>query len=104
MLNVYYDNSDWQIRSAFRPSVAQTGEQFSINYLIENTKDHRDLITVCVKAPCFNSHYNEEIFSWHRPKRNEYVSEDDATFLWVGLELGAFSKCGFYDWKLFMFR
>lgn len=103
MLNVYYDHSDWQIRAAFKPIIEQKGDKFIINYLIEDTKAHRELITVCVKSPCFNSMYNEEVFSWHRPKLNEYDNEEN-TYLWVQLDLGRFAKCGFYDWKLFMFK
>jgi hypothetical protein len=41
LLNVYYDHSDWQIRAPFHPVIAQQKEKLNINYLIEDSKDHR---------------------------------------------------------------
>jgi len=54
----------------------------------------------CLKGPCCNSNYQGEVFSWHRPKLVEYIS-DDESYIWVQLCLGSFCKSGFYDWALF---
>lgn len=75
-------------------------EHFEINYLIENDKKHRETMLFCVKAPCASPHYNGEVFSWHKPKLVEYVS-DDESYVWVQMKLGTFAKSGFYDWALF---
>ena len=47
------------MRSALRPSIAQVGDKFAINYLIEDIKDHRENVMLCLKAPCQNPHYNQ---------------------------------------------
>lgn len=36
LLNVFYDKSDWQFSSPFKPVISQVGQDFEINYLIEN--------------------------------------------------------------------
>lgn len=36
LLNSYYDNSDWQINSPFKPIISYAGKKFQINYLIED--------------------------------------------------------------------
>lgn len=47
------------MRSALRPSIAQVGDNFTINYLIENIPDHRENVMLCLKAPCQNPLYNQ---------------------------------------------
>jgi hypothetical protein len=54
----------------------------------------------CLKAPCHNPHFNSEVFSWHRPKLFEYVS-DEESYIWVQMNIGTFQKSGFYDWTIF---
>lgn len=99
-LNVYYDNCDWQINSEYNSVIAVSGEPFQVNYLIENIKKYRESLIFCLKAPCYNPHYSEEVFSWHRPQLVEYMS-DGESYIWVQMKLGHFHKCGFYDWTLF---
>jgi hypothetical protein len=99
-LNVFYDNCDWQINSEYNSVVAVQGDRFEVNYLIENIKKSRESITICSKTPCYNPHYNGEIFTWHMPKLVEYVS-DEESYIWAKLNLGVFAKCGFYDWTMF---
>jgi hypothetical protein len=36
LLNVYYDNCDWQINSEYTSVIYVTGDPFQINYLIDN--------------------------------------------------------------------
>lgn len=71
-----------------------------MDYLIENVKKYRESVVICLKAPCYNPYYNGEVFTWHRPKLVEYVS-DEESYIWVQMNLGVFRKCGFYDWTLF---
>lgn len=65
LLNAYYDGTDWQIATPLRAIIAQVGENFSINYLIEDKLSYRNNLLLCLKAPCMDKHYNEEVFSWH---------------------------------------
>ncbi len=34
LLNCYYDSNDWRINDATKPTICQSGEKFTINYLI----------------------------------------------------------------------
>src|SRR5690606_17697059 len=99
LLNCYYASNDWQSNDVSKPTICQCGENFTINYLIENSK-YRDQIIVCLKAPCFNSQYNHYCFSFHKPKLNEYHA-DNYSYLWVQNPFGKFKKSGFYDWILY---
>ncbi len=56
-------------------------------------------MVICLKAPCFNPIFSTEIFSWHKPKLVQYIS-DEESYIWVKMNLGVFKKCGFYDWAM----
>jgi hypothetical protein len=100
LLNVLYDNVDWQFNSPFKPVICQVGEDFEINYLIENKEQFRQNLILCLKAPCMDKHFRKEVFSWHHLKIKEYTKDDDV-YLWVKTHFKTFRTCGFYDWKLF---
>jgi hypothetical protein len=88
------------MNSEFNSVVAVTGEAFEINYLVESARRQRETKVVCIKAPCASPYFHGEVFSWHRPKLVEYIS-DDESYAWVQLGMGKFAKSGFYDWALF---
>jgi hypothetical protein len=58
LLNLFYDDCDWQDNSVFNPIIAQCEEAFTINYLIEKDGIGKETLVLCVKAPCFNSKYS----------------------------------------------
>lgn len=68
LLNVFYDNVDWQLHSPFKPVIVQVGEEFEVNYLIDNKEQYRQNLILCLKAPCMDKHYRGEVFSWHHLK------------------------------------
>lgn len=100
LLNVFYDKVDWQHSSPFKPVISQVGEEFEVNYLIENREENRKNLVICLKAPCMNKNYRQEVFSWHHLRVKEYTSEDE-TYLWIKRNFGKFQTCGFHDWKVF---
>jgi hypothetical protein len=100
LLNVFYDNCDWQLHSQYNSVVAVVQDPFRINYLIEKNKRQRETLLFGLKTPCASPHYHGEVFSWHKPKLVEYLS-DDESYVWVQMKLGTFAKSGFYDWALF---
>ena len=65
---MYYDNCDWQINSELNSVIRVEGQEFEIDYLIENKVQNRKNLIICLKAPCFNGLFNGEVFSWHSPK------------------------------------
>lgn len=54
LLNVFYDNCDWQLNSQYNSVIRVTGDPFIINYLIDNPKQHQQTLIYCLKAPCFD--------------------------------------------------
>jgi hypothetical protein len=34
LLNAYYDETDWQVQSPFKPIISYAGKRFLINYLV----------------------------------------------------------------------
>jgi hypothetical protein len=100
LLNVFYDNCDWQLNSEYNSVVRATGDPFSINYLIDNPKQNQQTLIYCLKAPCFDETVPLEIFSWHLPKLVEYLY-DDISYVWAQLDFGIFPRSGFYDFVMF---
>lgn len=72
LLNSYYDNSDWQINSPFKPIISYAGKKFHINYLIEDQLGNENDLLFLVKAPTLNPETNIEVLSFHRPKLLKY--------------------------------
>ena len=54
LLNVFYDNCDWQLNSEYNAVIQVVGDTFKINYLIDNQKHHQQSLIYCLKAPCFD--------------------------------------------------
>lgn len=54
LLNVYYDNCDWQLNSEYNPVIYVQGDAFVINYLIDDPKPHHQTLVYCLNAPCFD--------------------------------------------------
>ena len=73
LLNVYYDNCDWQLNSEYNSVVYVTGDHFAINYLIDNPKYDHQTIVYCLNAPCFDPDIPLEVFSWHKPHLVQYI-------------------------------
>ncbi len=54
LLNVFYDNCDWQLNSEYNEVIYVAGDAFKINYLIDNQKHQQRSLVYCLKAPCFD--------------------------------------------------
>lgn len=100
LLNVYYDNCDWQLTSEYNPVVNVTGDNFMINYLIDNPKPNHQSIIYCLNAPCFDDSIPIEVFSWHIPKLVEY-NYDEISYVWAQMDFGKFPRSGFYNFVMF---
>ena len=100
LLNVYYDNCDWQINSNYNSSICVTGDKFELNYLIDDPKSQFKTLVYCLHAPCLDPTVNLEIFSWHIPELVEY-SFDDRPYIWAKLSMGHFPRSGFYNYAMF---
>lgn len=100
LLNVYYDNCDWQINSEYNSVVYVTGDQFQINYLIDNPEKHQQSLVYCLNAPCLDESIPIEIFSWHIPTLVEYIY-DDYRYLSAEMDFGVYPRSGFYNFAMF---
>ena len=100
MLNVYYDNCDWQIYSEYTSVIHVTGDPFQINYLIDNPEKHQQSIVYCLHAPCLDESIPLEIFSWHIPELVEY-NYDGLSYLSAEMDFGVFPRSGFYNFAMF---
>ena len=105
-LNVLYDEVDWQLRGGFKPKIQCVGDEFRVEYLIESDPEDNNTICFQLNAPPLNPASNEPVVTWHKPKIIEFASSEGkefkeyAKYIVVSLDLGNFTKCGFYDWKL----
>jgi len=105
-LNVLYDEVDWQLRGGFKPKIKCVGDEFRVEYLIESDPEDNNTICFQLNGPPLTQNSNEPVVTWHKPKIIEFSSSDGkefkeyAKYIVVSLDLGNFTKCGFYDWKL----
>lgn len=107
-LNVLYDEVDWQLRGGFKPKIKCVGDEFKVEYLIESDPEDNNTICFQLNAPPLNpvkaSSLLETHVTWHKPKIIEFSAgreyKNYGKYIVVSLDLGCFTKCGFYDWKL----
>ena len=108
-LNVLYDDVDWQLRGGFKPKIKCVGDEFKLEYLIESDPEDNNTICFQLNAPPLNRESQENVVTWHKPKIIEFYSSSNnqgkeykeyGKYIVVNLDLGNFSKCGFFDWKL----
>lgn len=53
-----------------------------------------------MKSYLFIPECKQNVISLHKPECQEYKKVKGRRFVQVKLDLGTFTRCGFYDWKL----
>ncbi len=107
-LNVLYDEVDWQLRGGFKPKIKCMGDEFKVEYLIESDPEDNNTICFQLNSPPLYKGSQEPIVTWHKPRITEFYSTDSqekeykehGKYIVVSLDLGVFTKCGYFDWKL----
>lgn len=104
-LNVLYDKMHWEFRGALKAKVASVGDPFKIECLVESEPED-SCFAVALVSFSFEGNSKEEVLSWHIPKVTPYQMEEDfnTRTLIISMDLGAFPRTGFYDWKLMKFQ
>lgn len=128
LLNVFYDQHDWQLNLPFIPVIKQVGDPFEVSICLDDAANPEkgetpDGILVILSAPCFNIHAPFEVYSYHEVEwkpahhmRSSISGLHSSTerskspaniqrHKWIGtLSFGQFMRCGFYDWRVVRIR
>ena len=104
-LNILYDKTHWELRGALKTKVATVGDPFKIECLVESESDDANF-AVMLNTFSFSLNDQDEVLSWHIPKVIPYESEAGQTskVLVISLDVGQFTRAGYYDWKLIRFQ
>ena len=103
MLNMIYDNTTWQEKSAFpkkNTEIKLLNEDLILELNIQN-EDYGDKnIVLIVSTPCENKNVNYPCITFLKIKNKK--EENDCIKL--VFNIGKLSKCGYYDWYLVKFK
>ena len=107
-LNALYDMTDWQLSGPFNPVVRSVGDAFDIDVCVRvgSSLSESDTIAVIVAAPprcesrpSLNTASRVDVFrTLHLPTLDAVQGSPNC--FRVRLTLAAFSRCGFYDWRV----
>lgn len=125
LLNMFYDQHDWQSEVPFVPVIKEVGDAFELSISLDDAADPAKGETpqgvfVILSAPCFNSDSPFEVYSYHPVEwtptgalrgripglsrqcaMGERPAAGQARHKWIGtLKFGQFPRCGFYDWRV----
>lgn len=67
-LNILYDGLDWQLTSAFRPTVRVVGQHFKVSLVVDLdlSKNKDAQIFIGLSAPCPFEGTNKTVLTWHK--------------------------------------
>ena len=71
LLNMLYDEVDWQLQEAFRPVIRTVGQHFIINTVINLNSDSNSNaklpeLFLCLAAPSPILGNNQHLVTWHK--------------------------------------
>jgi len=97
-LNILIDGIEWQLKGGYKTVVSTVGSEHFVSYVLESESDYgsQNVIYLLYSFP-FDNTDEPPLLSWHQPEISS-LSDDPAHIL-ATVELGAFPRAGFYDWK-----
>jgi starch synthase len=102
MLNMIYDGTTWQDKSAFphqNTNIKLLDDKLILELNIRKTEYSKNSIILIVSSPSENKDINYQCISFLKCK-NEVVLKDRIKLIFP---IGNLNKCGYYDWYLVRF-
>lgn len=126
LLNMFYDQHDWQNDVPFVPVIKQIGDAFEVTVCVDDVADPKkgetpEGISLILSAPSFDPESPYDCYSYHSidwlPTENVkgrisgisrftpgcFGGKTTAStrHRWIGtVKLSNFSRCGFFDWRV----
>lgn len=104
LLNMLYDDTNWQEKSQLPIKYKNTGDSNTVQILIRK-KDYlsSEKNIVCLtNSPSSNHLIKTYQIRWH--EISEVIETSNPNLLKIIFKLGTFSKCGYYDWNVVKFK
>jgi len=95
-LNVFYDDTHWQLVTPFEPVIKTTKDEFLVMELVDNQADQ---LVLELHAPGFFPESSNYVLSYHEPEMRNTPSG-----VLLKVNLGKFPRCGFYDWRFIKYK
>jgi len=107
LLNMLYDEVDWQLQEAFRPVIRTVGQHFTINVVVQcsperaSQGEHSGVpeLFLGLNAPSPIRSKNDCFTTWHKIEPHNIVARDQISCT-ISINFGKFWKCGFFDWRI----
>lgn len=100
LLNMLYDQVDWQLQEAFRPVIRSVGQHFFININVNHFDNgYKPQFYLGINCPSPLQGSNSHVLTWHRIEQ-ENIKQKDKHTCTIDINFGKFWKCGFYDWRI----
>lgn len=68
LLNVLYDETDWQENHGFSPRIISIGEELKMEFLIRKSDYEENSLALILNSPTFNFKENSNTIKWLKPK------------------------------------
>lgn len=98
MLNMIYDNTNWQEKTAFKTKISNLEDKFQIQINIRKKEYQENTIFCIVNSPLNIKNNKSDYFvRWHK------ISSiyDNDNIISLNFQFNeTFSKCGYYDWNI----
>ena len=102
ILNIIYDQTTWQEKSAFpleNTKIQLLGDELKLELTIDSNSYSEKSVVLVLSSPCCNKNINYTVTTFIKCDKEE--KKDDLRVL--KFNLGKLSKCGYYDWYLVRF-
>ena len=102
MLNMIYDQTTWQEKSAFpmqNTEIKLMNENLILELNIQNEDNGDKNIVLIVSTPCENKNVNYPCITFLKFKNKK----EENGCIKLTFDIGNLSKCGYYDWYLVRF-
>ena len=102
MLNMIYDETIWQEKSAYKNENIQIktlNEKLILQFYIKDTDYSDKSIVLIMSSPCQNKNIKDNFITFLKTEKEE----ETENFIKLTFPIGKLKKCGFYDWYLVHF-